>query len=51
MLGGALVSARREGTFIYYSARFETIGGVINFLIENCLTDVERGSIRRINEM
>jgi ArsR family transcriptional regulator, arsenate/arsenite/antimonite-responsive transcriptional repressor len=45
MLGGALVSARREGTFIYYSARFETIGGVIDFLIETCLTDAERTGV------
>lgn len=51
MLRADLVSARREGTFIYYSASLETIGEVIDFLIESCHADVERGSICRINEM
>ncbi|WP_336298158.1 metalloregulator ArsR/SmtB family transcription factor [Paraburkholderia bryophila] len=32
-----LVSARREGTFIYYSAVLDTVHGVVDFLTENCL--------------
>jgi ArsR family transcriptional regulator len=38
MLRAALVSGRRQGTFIYYSASLDVIHGVIDFLIENCLT-------------
>jgi ArsR family transcriptional regulator, arsenate/arsenite/antimonite-responsive transcriptional repressor len=37
MLQAALVSRRREGTFIYYSASLDALGGVIDFLVENCL--------------
>lgn len=33
-----LVSGRREGTFIYYSAALDTVHGVIDFLTEHCLT-------------
>jgi ArsR family transcriptional regulator len=32
-----LVSARRERTFIYYSASVDAVQEVIDFLIENCL--------------
>lgn len=37
MLRANLVSARREGTFIYYSAVLDTVRGVIDLLAENCL--------------
>jgi ArsR family transcriptional regulator, arsenate/arsenite/antimonite-responsive transcriptional repressor len=37
MLRANLISARREGTFIYYSATRDAIHGVIDFLAENCL--------------
>ncbi len=37
MLLANLVSGRREGTFIYYSASQDAIRGVIDFLTENCL--------------
>ena len=33
-----LVSGRREGTFIYYSAALDTAHEVIEFLTENCLS-------------
>jgi ArsR family transcriptional regulator, arsenate/arsenite/antimonite-responsive transcriptional repressor len=42
MLRANLVSGRREGTFIYYSAALDVIQGVIDFLIENCLADAKR---------
>jgi len=32
-----LVSGRREGTFIYYSAAPDTVHGVVDFLTEHCL--------------
>jgi DNA-binding transcriptional ArsR family regulator len=31
-----LVVSRREGRFLYYSANFETMNGVVSFLNENC---------------
>jgi ArsR family transcriptional regulator len=31
-----LVLSRREGRFLYYSANFETMNGVVGFLSENC---------------
>lgn len=31
-----LVVSRREGRFIYYSANFDTMNGVLSFLSENC---------------
>jgi ArsR family transcriptional regulator, arsenate/arsenite/antimonite-responsive transcriptional repressor len=31
-----LVFSRREGRFLYYSANFETMNEVVNFLSENC---------------
>jgi len=31
-----LVLSRREGRFLYYSANFETMNGVLSFLSENC---------------
>lgn len=31
-----LVLSRREGRFLYYSANFETMNGVLGFLNENC---------------
>ena len=31
-----LVLSRREGRFLYYSANFETMNGVVSFLSENC---------------
>jgi ArsR family transcriptional regulator len=31
-----LVKARREGRFLYYSANFDTMNGVLGFLTENC---------------
>ncbi|WP_061151467.1 ArsR/SmtB family transcription factor [Caballeronia arvi] len=31
-----LVSGRQEGRFIYYSANFESMNGLISFLTENC---------------
>jgi ArsR family transcriptional regulator, arsenate/arsenite/antimonite-responsive transcriptional repressor len=37
-----LVSGRREGTFIYYSAALDTAHEVIEFLIENCLAKPAR---------
>jgi DNA-binding transcriptional ArsR family regulator len=37
MLRANLVSGRREGTFIYYSAILDAIHGVIDLLVENCL--------------
>lgn len=39
-----LVSARREGRFLHYSASFETMQELIGFLSEKCcsLSDVER---------
>jgi ArsR family transcriptional regulator, arsenate/arsenite/antimonite-responsive transcriptional repressor len=42
MLLAKLVSGRREGTFIYYSAGFDAIHGVIDFLTENCLLGFAR---------
>jgi ArsR family transcriptional regulator len=37
MLRANLVSSRREGTFIHYSAALDSIHGVIEFLTESCL--------------
>lgn len=39
-----LVTARREGRFLHYSASFETMQGLIAFLTEKCcsLSDVDR---------
>jgi ArsR family transcriptional regulator, arsenate/arsenite/antimonite-responsive transcriptional repressor len=31
-----LVLSRREGRFLYYSANFATMNGVLSFLSENC---------------
>ena len=31
-----LVTGRQEGRFIYYSANFETMNGVVEYLTENC---------------
>ena len=31
-----LVSARKEGRYIIYSARFDTMHGLIGYLTENC---------------
>jgi len=31
-----LVLSRREGRFLFYSANFETMNGVVSFLSENC---------------
>jgi len=31
-----LVLSRREGRFLYYSANFETMNGLLSFLSENC---------------
>ncbi|SAK66794.1 ArsR family transcriptional regulator [Caballeronia arationis] len=32
----ALVNGRQEGRFIYYSANFDAMSGLIGFLTENC---------------
>jgi ArsR family transcriptional regulator len=42
MLRANLVSGRREGTFIYYSAARDAIHGVIDFLTETCLAGSAR---------
>ncbi|RFB65836.1 ArsR family transcriptional regulator [Herbaspirillum sp. 3R11] len=39
MSRAALLSARREGTYIYYSAEEEVMAEVIDFLIDNCLAE------------
>jgi DNA-binding transcriptional ArsR family regulator len=31
-----LVNARQEGRFIFYSANFDSMNGLIGFLTENC---------------
>lgn len=31
-----LIVSRREGRFLYYSANFETMNGLVGFLSENC---------------
>ena len=31
-----LVTARQQGRFIYYSANFQTINGLVEYLTENC---------------
>lgn len=31
-----LVVSRREGRFLYYSASFETMNGLVRYLTENC---------------
>jgi DNA-binding transcriptional ArsR family regulator len=31
-----LINARQEGRFIYYSANFDAMNGLIGFLTENC---------------
>lgn len=31
-----LVNARQQGRFIFYSANFEAMNGLVNFLTENC---------------
>lgn len=35
-----LVTARQESRFIYYSANFETMNGLIGYLTENCCAGV-----------
>jgi ArsR family transcriptional regulator len=42
LLRAQLVSSRREGRFLYYSANFDTMQGLIGFLTEKCcsLTDL-----------
>jgi ArsR family transcriptional regulator, arsenate/arsenite/antimonite-responsive transcriptional repressor len=42
LLRAQLVSSRREGRFLYYSANFDTMEGLIGFLTEKCcsLSDV-----------
>ena len=42
MTRAALLSARREGTYIYYSAEESVVVGVIDFLAENCLATMRR---------
>ncbi len=32
----ALISARKEGRFLYYSANFEQMNGLVGFLTEHC---------------
>ena len=36
LLRAQLVSSRREGRFLYYSANFDTMQGLIGFLTEKC---------------
>ncbi|PHV10071.1 ArsR/SmtB family transcription factor [Chitinimonas sp. BJB300] len=31
-----LIDARQEGRFIHYSANYETMGGLLSFMTENC---------------
>lgn len=38
-----LVLSRREGRFLYYSANFETMHGVVDFLSENCCSVSDEG--------
>lgn len=40
-----LVIARPESRFIYYSANFETMNGLIGYLTENCCAGVPCSSI------
>lgn len=42
MSRAALLSGRREGTYIYYSAEEGVVSEVIDFLIENCLVEKKR---------
>ncbi len=35
-----LVAARRDGRFIYYSANFEQMNGLVGYLTENCCNQV-----------
>jgi ArsR family transcriptional regulator len=35
-----LVAVRREGRSLIYSARFETMHALVNYLTENCCTSV-----------
>jgi ArsR family transcriptional regulator, arsenate/arsenite/antimonite-responsive transcriptional repressor len=43
LLRAGLVDSRREGRFLYYSAAFERMRGLIDFLTDKCcsLSDVE----------
>jgi ArsR family transcriptional regulator, arsenate/arsenite/antimonite-responsive transcriptional repressor len=38
-----LVISRREGRFLYYSANFETMNGLVSFLSENCCSLSDAG--------
>lgn len=43
--GANLITARREGRFLYYSANFDHMRQIVDFLTENCcrLSDSECG--------
>jgi ArsR family transcriptional regulator len=43
LVRAGLVESRREGRFLYYSAAFERMRGLIDFLTDKCCTlaDVE----------
>ena len=36
LAGAGLIGSRQEGRFVYYSARFDAMNGLVGFLTENC---------------
>lgn len=40
MTNAELIIARQESRFIYYSANFETMNGLIGYLTENCCAGI-----------
>jgi DNA-binding transcriptional ArsR family regulator len=45
LLRAQLVSSRREGRFLYYSANFDTMQGLIGFLTEKCCSLTDSGCV------
>ncbi len=43
-----LVTARRDGRFIYYAAAFPAIGALLRYLVEDCCHGVDLGAIRPV---
>ncbi|WP_109479639.1 metalloregulator ArsR/SmtB family transcription factor [Paraburkholderia sp. C35] len=42
-----LVTGRQEGRFVYYSANFDAMTGLIGFLTENCCAGADCGMAAR----
>ena len=49
LTNAGLIESRQEGRFIFYSANFDTMNGVLSFLTENCCAGQSCAPVNQAN--